>query len=86
MKFLFSFTTLLCLSICCKGQSDIQPIILGHIDTLNSNILTEKRPIWIYSPHYDTAYFSKPQYPVLYVLDGNGYFASLVTMIQQLSH
>jgi predicted alpha/beta superfamily hydrolase len=76
---------LLCLSILTKGQSNQQAIVLGHVDTVYSEVLKEKRPILIYSPSYDTAYFSKPAYPVLYVLDGEGYFASLVTMIQQLS-
>lgn len=79
------FISLLCLSLWGKGQSRSQPIVLGHIDTLYSETLQEKRPIWIYSPSFDTSYFSKPQYPVLYVLDGDGYFVSLVTMIQQLS-
>lgn len=76
---------LLCLSLWVKGQSGAQPIVLGHIDTVYSQVLKEKRPIWIYTPNFDTVYFTKPQYPVLYVLDGNGYFTSLVTMIQQLS-
>ncbi|MFA6084588.1 alpha/beta hydrolase-fold protein [Mucilaginibacter sp.] len=72
------------LSIIVKGQSKEQPIVLGHVDTLYSNILKEKRPVWVYTPSYDTSYFSKPSYPVLYVLDGDGYFLSLVTMIKQL--
>ncbi|MCF2492867.1 MULTISPECIES: alpha/beta hydrolase [Dyadobacter] len=76
---------LLCLSSLTKGQSGQQAIVLGHVDTVYSEVLRENRPILIYSPSYDTAYFSKPAYPVLYVLDGEGYFASLVTMIQQLS-
>jgi predicted alpha/beta superfamily hydrolase len=77
--------SLLCLSLWARGQSGPQPIILGHIDTVYSEILKEKRPIWVYTPGFDTVYFTKPQYPVLYVLDGDGYFTSLVTMIQHLS-
>ncbi len=84
MKILL-FLTVLCLSILAKGQSAPQPVVLGHVDTVYSKVLNERRPILIYSPTYDTVYFSKPKYPVLYVLDGDGYFASLVTMIQQLS-
>jgi predicted alpha/beta superfamily hydrolase len=75
----------LCLSLWVKGQSGPQPIVFGRIDTVYSGILKEKRPVWIYTPGFDTVYFTKPQYPVLYVLDGDGYFTSLVTMIQQLS-
>lgn len=77
--------SLLCLSLWVKGQSGPQPIVFGHIDTVYSEILKEKRPVWVYTPGFDTVYFTKPQYPVLYVLDGDGYFTSLVTMIQHLS-
>jgi predicted alpha/beta superfamily hydrolase len=62
-----------------------QPIVLGHIDTVYSTILKEGRPLWVYTPSFDTSYFSKPAYPVLYVLDGDGYFMSLVNMVQQLA-
>ena len=77
--------SLLCLSLWVKGQSGLQPIILGRVDTVYSEILKEKRPILVYTPGFDTVYFTKPQYPVLYVLDGDGYFNGLVTMIQHLS-
>lgn len=85
MKKLCFLTGLLCLSILTKAQSVLQPIVMGHVDTVYSEVLKEKRPILIYSPTYDSVYFGKPAYPVLYVLDGDGYFASLVTTIQQLS-
>lgn len=73
------------LSFVLKAQSSAKPIVLGHVDTVYSEILKEKRPVWIYTPSFDTSYFSKPSYPVLYVLDGDGYFLSLVTMIRQLA-
>jgi uncharacterized protein len=72
----------LCLTFWVKGQDQIK---IGHVDTVYSDILKEKRPILIYSPPFDTSYFSRPQFPVLYVLDGDGYFESLVTMIRQLA-
>lgn len=75
----------LCLTNWCSGQSALQPILFSHIDTVYSQVLQEKRPVWIYCPPYDTTYFSKPQYPVLYVLDAEGYFSSLLTLLQQLS-
>lgn len=78
-------TGLLCLTFWANAQSGSAPVVLGHIDTVNSEILKEKRPVWVYTPSFDTSYFTKPAYPVLYVLDGDGYFTSLVTMIQQLS-
>lgn len=73
------------LSFVLKAQSPAQLIVPGRIDTVYSGILNEKRPVWIYTPAFDTSYFSKPGYPVLYVLDGDGYFLSLVTMIRQLA-
>jgi predicted alpha/beta superfamily hydrolase len=71
-----------CLSLLVKGQDQVK---IGHADTIYSEILKEKRPILVYSPNFDTSYFSRPQFPVLYVLDGNGYFDNLVTMIRQLA-
>lgn len=79
---ILAFLLFLCFR--CKGQAQLQ-IVPGHIDTVSSEWLKEKRPVWIYSPGYDTVYFTKPAYPVLYVLDGDGYFASLVTMVRELS-
>ena len=76
---------LLCLSVLCRSQTNQPAISFGHVDTIYSAVLKEKRPVLVYSPSFNTVYFSKPQYPVLYVLDGDGYFASLVTMVQQLS-
>jgi predicted alpha/beta superfamily hydrolase len=75
----------LCLSLWVRSQSRTTTILPVHIDTIYSDILKERRPVWVYTPGFDTSYFSKPAYPVLYVFDGDGYFASLVTLIQQLS-
>ncbi|WP_316805280.1 alpha/beta hydrolase-fold protein [Pedobacter nototheniae] len=58
---------------------------IGHIDTLYSTILKEKRPLLIYTPVLDTTFFTKVSYPVLYVLDGDSHFMSLMAMINQLS-
>jgi predicted alpha/beta superfamily hydrolase len=68
-----------------KAQSD-NKIIIGKIDSLQSNILNEKRKIWVYVPG-DGAIdiYAKKRYPVVYLLDGDGHFSSVVGMIQQLS-
>ncbi|MET4141390.1 alpha/beta hydrolase-fold protein [Pedobacter sp. UYP1] len=57
----------------------------GHTDTLHSVILNEKRSLWIYTPPLDTRVFSKPGYPVMYILDGENNFLTLTAMINQLS-
>lgn len=67
------------------AQKPASLVSFGQPDSLYSDILKEKRPLWIYSPNADTTYFEKPSYPVLYVLDGDAHFAYLQTMIQLLS-
>lgn len=67
------------------AQTPKNLVSFGQPDSIYSNILKEERQLWIYSPNVDTTYFEKPAYPVLYVLDGDAHFASLQTMIQQLS-
>lgn len=53
---------------------------IGTIDSLQSNILGEQRKVWVYVP--DGANL---KYPVVYLLDGDAHFSSVVGMIQQLS-
>lgn len=84
MKNFFLFLLLICTSVKVTGQNNNIPVNIGHADTLHSAILNENRMLWIYTPAIDTSYFSKPNYPVLYVLDGDSYFLSLMAMVQQL--
>lgn len=58
-------------------------IVIGKIDSVQSSILGEKRKIWVHVP--DGAANSKERFPVVYLLDGDGHFSSVVGMIQQLS-
>ncbi len=59
-------------------------VIIGKTDSVYSKILKEKRTVWIYMPNgYDPA--AQTRYPVVYLLDGDGHFASVAGMIQQLS-
>lgn len=59
-------------------------IVIGTIDSLYSNILNEKRKIWVYTP--STPYlFANQSYPVVYLLDGDSHFYSIMGLIQQLS-
>jgi len=84
MKNFFLFLLLICASVKVTGQNNNIPVNIGHADTLYSAILNENRTLWIYTPAIDTSYFSKPNYPVLYILDGDSYFLSLMAMVQQL--
>jgi predicted alpha/beta superfamily hydrolase len=73
-------------SICAFAQKD-NKVTIGIIDSLQSKILGEQRKIWVYLPNGDGAndLYSSQKYPVVYLLDGNAHFYSVVGMIQQLS-
>ena len=70
-------------SICAFAQKD-NKVTIGTIDSIQSKILSEQRKVWIYVPNSGQA-DSKQRYPVLYLLDGDAHFYSVVGMIQQLS-
>jgi len=71
--------------ISCRPQppkSDGGQIVIGTRDSLYSDIMGEQRDIWVYVP----ASFSEGKtYPVLYLLDGDGHFYSVMGLIKQLS-
>ena len=80
--FSISFIALCC---CCKAQTD-NKIVIGKIDSIQSTILNEKRTIWIYVPGDDgNDLYAKQRYPVVYLLDGDAHFSSVMGMIQELS-
>jgi len=68
------------------AQTSSNEIVLGKIDSLYSPTLHETRALWIYTPYGGTgAVYSAQRYPVVYLLDGDAHFYSVVGMIQQLS-
>ena len=67
------------------AQND-NKIVIGKIDSVYSYILKEPRKIWIYTPDMTSGDHSAGhKYPVLYLLDGDGHFPSIVGLVQQLS-
>jgi uncharacterized protein len=78
--FLFLAFCLVANLVFAQGKEDNQNIVIGKTDSIQSKILGEKRKIWVHVP--DGA---NQKYPVVYVLDGDGHFSSVVGMIQQLS-
>jgi hypothetical protein len=61
-------------------------IVIGQIDSLTSKILHETRTLWVHVPDsYKREGPSKRRYPVVYLLDGESHFPSVVGMIHQLS-
>lgn len=85
MKKIFFFLAFCFLAnlVFAQGKEDNQNIVIGKTDSVQSNILGENRKIWVHVP--DGAANSKERFPVVYVLDGDGHFSSVVGMIQQLS-
>jgi len=57
-------------------------IIIGVIDSVQSKILNENRKVWVYVPNSKNDRV-KQLYPVIYVLDGNALFSSVVALVQQ---
>ena len=68
-----------------NAQAD-NKIIIGKIDSVYSTILKEPRKVWVYVPNM-TSMMQNPgmRYPVVYLLDGDAHFPSVVGLIQQLS-
>lgn len=63
-----------------QGKEDMQSIVIGKTDSIQSKLLGEQRKIWVHVPDG-----VNQNYPVVYVLDGAGHFSSVVGMMQQLS-
>jgi hypothetical protein len=59
-------------------------IVTGTIDSLYSDILKEQRKIWVYVPRTDRL-FARKSFPVVYLLDGEAHFNSVMGLVQQLS-
>ncbi|WP_422105964.1 alpha/beta hydrolase-fold protein [Winogradskyella sp.] len=67
------------------GQNS-NTISIGKIESLDSEILNETRKIWVHVPEGNYNKMSSTKtYPVLYLLDGNSHFYSVVGMMRQLS-
>ncbi len=64
-----------------QGKVEKGSIVIGKTDSVQSTILGENRKIWVHVPDGGAS----QKYPVVYVLDGDGHFSSVVGMIQQLS-
>lgn len=62
-------------------------LTIGHVDSVHSEILGETRGIYVHVPmsSKDPLFNRSRTYPVLYVLDGSGHFATVTGMMTQLS-
>ena len=71
------------MAVSAQSQND-NKIVIGKIDSVYSKILGEQRKVWIYTPDM-TSGNRNQHWPVVYLLDGDGHFPSVVGMIQQMS-
>ncbi|TYB77125.1 alpha/beta hydrolase-fold protein [Bizionia myxarmorum] len=58
-------------------------ITIGVSDSIQSSILDEKRDFWVHIPESEND--SEVAFPVVYLLDGDKHFTSVVGIIQELS-
>lgn len=58
-------------------------VVIGKIDSVQSKILQENRKLMVYVPNGGS---DSKSYPVIYLLDGDGHFTSVVGMIEHLSN
>lgn len=71
------------LIFCGLYAQDTNDILLGKYFTINSEILNQKRDIYVSLPNsYDA---SNREYPVLYILDGQGSFQFAASVVKFLS-
>src|SRR5579872_5232018 len=75
---------ILCLEGCSHTADNSNNIVIGKIDSLYSKTLGEERKIWVHVPG-DGNSPGGQRYPVIYLLDGDAHFPSVMGMIQQLS-
>lgn len=86
MKFIPICLLLFCIAACTNKDKPNDNIIIGKVVTIDSKILGEQRKILVYVPNNDFGpHASGQRYPVVYLLDGEGHFHSVMGMIQQLS-
>ncbi len=84
MKKLSQLTLLIAINFFANAQTN--QIVIGKIDSLQSNILGEKRKIWVHVPqNQNGGIYATQKYPVIYLLDGDAHFSSVVGMMGQLS-
>jgi uncharacterized protein len=78
------FFTFIVQGILAQSQANFT---LGFADSIQSTILNEQRSLFIYTPYADRKIkpFTKETFPVLYILDGENHFRSVVAIVERLA-
>jgi len=84
--FLYSFAMLL-FSFCGKAQEN-NPFTIGFEKSFPSKILGEQRKVWIHIPNSngENETTGKRRYPVIYLLDGDANFNTVVSITEFMSN
>ena len=68
------------------AKNEPEPITIGEKYSIDSEVLGEERPYWIYLPEsYNDTTYTTLHYPVLYLLDGDAHFHSASGVVRHLS-
>lgn len=79
-------TLLLCFFLFNAYAQHSDAIVIGKKDSITSQLLGEQRDFWVHVPGGNTdGIFEEKKYPVVYLLDGDAHFFSVVGMMHQLS-
>ena len=71
---------LLAWAVCCAGQNQSNPITIGQVVQIQSEILKQSRSLTISEPDgYDSG---TDRYPVLYLLDGEDNFEFTASIVR----
>jgi uncharacterized protein len=85
MKSLF-FTFFLSISLLLADAQQNNDVVIGSVDSIHSQILKEQRTVWVHlPPSVQSGLHPKKKYPVVYLLDGDKNFTSVVGIIDLLS-
>lgn len=81
-----SILSCLCFCLLASCAQEDSSIRIGERLSINSEILSEDRPYWVYLPEsYGDETNAPRRYPVLYLLDGDGHFQSATGVVQFMS-
>ena len=70
------------LGACRQQESSDDSISIGKVEEIYSQVLKQKRTVWVHVPDGEPR---SARFPVLYLMDGDAHFKSVVGLMHQLS-
>lgn len=76
----------LCFCLFTVNGQNSNDIVIGKMDSIHSKILNEERKVLVHVPEDNTeGLYEERKYPVVYLLDGDDHFYSVVGMLKEMS-